>query len=84
RILDGAQKKYEMLHHQKTEVDFIKSIQKTNRKPYKIPYKNMSFLANKFVIEINEDAVSQDLAYIMLSTGVLEKNAIGMGFCKAM
>lgn len=84
RINDGAQKKYFMLKGEKVNVDCIQSIRKINHKPIKIPYKNIAFLGNKFEIEINEDKISQDLAYILLATGMLEKNTIGCGFCKAM
>lgn len=83
RMLDGIQKKYFTLTGKKTDVDFIETINQINRVPIKIPYKNIHFLGNKFEIIVNEDDVSQDLAYIALATGILEKNSIGFGFCKA-
>ena len=64
-------------------MDFIENIKKINRKPVKIPYKNINILGNKFEVQIKEDPMSQNLAYLILSTGILEKNSQGFGFCKA-
>ncbi len=83
RIIAGAEKKYKKIFDKEISHDFIKSINKINIKPIKIPYKSISFLANKFEIYINQDEISQNLAYILFSTGVLEKNSLGFGFCRA-
>lgn len=83
RILAGIEKKYKQLYDSKIEADFIQNIIQTNRKPIKIPYKNISFLGNKFEIAIKQDELSQKLAHLALSTGILEKNSQGFGFCKA-
>lgn len=83
RILANAQKKYNQLYNEKIDMDFIKSIKQTNNKPIKIPYKNMNILGYKFEIEVKDDPISQNLAYLILSVGLLEKNAEGFGFCKA-
>lgn len=83
RILANTQKKYNQIYNQKIEFDFIKEITKTNNIPIKIPYKNINLLGNKFEIEIKEDPISQNFAYLILSVGLLEKNAEGFGFCKA-
>lgn len=84
RILANTQKKYIQIYNTKIDIDFIKSIKQTNKTPIKIPYKNMYMLGNKFEIEIKDDPMSQNLAYLALSIGILEKNAIGMGFCRAI
>ena len=62
----------------------VKNVKKTNLKPIKIPYKNINLLGNKFEIEVKEDPISQNLAYLALSIGLLEKNALGFGFCRAI
>lgn len=84
RILANTQKKYNQIYNEKVDVDFINKIKQTNQKPIKIPYKNIYMLGNKFEITIKEDEMSQDLAYLALSVGLLEKNSIGLGFCRAI
>lgn len=83
RILANIQKKYKNIYNTEVNVDFIKEIKKTNRQSIKIPYKNINMLGNKFEIEIKEDPMSQNLAYLALSIGILEKNSLGLGFCMA-
>lgn len=83
RIIANTQKKYNQLYNEKIDMDFIKSIKQTNNKPIKIPYKNINILGYKFEIEVKDDPISQNLAYLILSVGLLEKNAEGFGFCKA-
>lgn len=83
RILANTQKKYNQIYNQKIDYDFINSIRKINRTPVKIPYKNINLLGNKFEIEVKDDPISQNFAYLILSIGLLEKNAEGFGFCKA-
>lgn len=73
RILANAQKKYNQLYNEKIDMDFIKSIKQTNNKPIKIPYKNINILGYKFEIEVKDDPISQNLAYLILSVGLLEK-----------
>ena len=83
RILANIQKKYKNIYNTEINVDFIKEIKKTNRQPIKIPYKNVNILGNKFEIEVKEDPMSQNLAYLALTVGILEKNSLGFGFCMA-
>lgn len=83
RILSNIQKKYKSIYNTAVDIDFIKAIKKTNINPIKIPYKNIYMLGNKFEIEVKEDPMSQNLAYLAVSIGILEKNAIGFGFCMA-
>lgn len=63
------------------EYVFVDGIIKTNQKPIKIPYKNTSFIGNKFRLIIKTDKISQDLAYFAISVGILEKNSAGCGYC---
>ena len=83
RILANIQKKYKNIYNTEINVDFIKEIKKTNRQPIKIPYKNINILGNKFEIDVKEDPMSQNLAYLALTLGILEKNSLGFGFCMA-
>ena len=83
RMLANIQKKYRQIYKENIDIDFIKNIRKTNNKPIKIPYKNINMLGNKFEIDIKDDPISQNLAYLALSIGILEKNAEGFGFCRA-
>lgn len=84
RILANTQKKYNQIYNERVDVDFINEIKQTNQKPIKIPYKNIYMLGNKFEITVKEDEMSQNLAYLALSVGLLEKNSIGLGFCRAI
>lgn len=54
-------------------MDFIKSIKQINNKTIKIPYKSINILGYKFEIEVKDDPISQNLAYLILSVGLLEK-----------
>lgn len=83
RVLANIEKKYKQLYGVKVEADFIKDIIQTNRTPIKLPYKHIYLLGNKFEIEVKQDELSQKLAHLALSTGILEKNSQGYGFCKA-
>ncbi len=83
RLIAGAEKKYFCITGEKINGDFIKSISQINIKPIKLPYKNTNLLGYKFDIEVKEDEVSQKLAQILYATGILEKNSLGFGFCKA-
>lgn len=84
RILANTQKKYNQIYNEKVDVDFINEIKQTNQKPIKIPYKDIYMLGNKFEITVKEDEMSQNLACLALSVGLLEKNSIGLGFCRAI
>ena len=66
------------------EDSFIQYIEIKNKKPIAFNYKNIQFIGNKFIIKVNEDDLSQKLAFLALGAGLLEKNATnGMGFCIA-
>lgn len=83
-MIANIQKKYNQIYTEKIDIDFIKEIRQTNNKPIKIPYKNIYLLGNKFEITVKDDPISQNLAYLALSIGLLEKNAEGFGFCRAI
>ncbi len=61
---------------------FFEKIKIMNKKPIVYKYKNTNLFGNKFKIAINNDEISQKLAFMTLGVGLLEKNStIGMGFC---
>jgi len=61
---------------------FFEKIKILNRKPLVYKYKNTNLFGNKFKIAINDDEISQKLAFMTLGVGLLGKNStIGMGFC---
>lgn len=82
RICKNAIRKYNQYFNVNIPEDtiFIQSIAQTNIKPIKIPYKQVNLIGNKFVMEIKTDKQSQDLAFFMKATGMLEKNTIGLGY----
>lgn len=64
--------------------NWAKSITFKNRKPVSLKYKDIKLLGNKISVEVNDDEISQKLAFIALASGLGEKNsALGAGFCKA-
>ncbi|UZW14967.1 hypothetical protein OSC52_03740 [Clostridium pasteurianum] len=73
KIINGLEK---VLEH-----DMIKAIEVKNIKPIAFKYKGKKLIGNKFNIKINEDDLSQMMAYIAISTGLLEKNSLGYGYC---
>jgi CRISPR-associated endoribonuclease Cas6 len=86
RIQMNLEKKYKAFFQEKLQPtqSLIQHIEMVNQKPMKIKYKNTSLIGNKFKIHINEDQVSQSLAFVALATGILEKNSsCGCGFCSA-
>ncbi len=86
RIQMNLEKKYKAFSQGelKPTQSFIQHIELANQKPMRIKYKNTSLMGNKFRICVSQDSVSQDLAFVALATGILEKNSsCGCGFCSA-
>lgn len=63
------------------EHNMIKDIELKNIKPIAFKYKNIKLIGNKFSIQVNQDELSQEMARIAVSTGLLEKNSLGYGYC---
>jgi len=65
--------------------NFIQLLQIKNQKPQTIRItkngKKIRLFGNKFKIIINEDKISQKLAFVALGCGLGEKNSYGGGFC---
>ncbi|WP_200764012.1 CRISPR-associated endoribonuclease Cas6 [Nitrosophilus alvini] len=83
-IHNNLKKKYESFYGNKidTKDSFIEYFQIKNQKPQTIFYKSVKFFGNKFYIVPKSDEASQKLAFMALSCGLGEKNALGGGFCK--
>lgn len=86
RLHDNAEKKFKFFFDEEIgEIEdyFIEKLKILNKKPVAYSYKGIRLLGNKFRIKVNEDDVSQKLAFTILGAGLAEKNSIlGAGFCK--
>lgn len=85
RINSNIQRKYKMWFGEELDFnhDLIDTLELKNKKAIVLNYKGGKLLTNKFKITIKEDEVSQKLAFMILATGLLEKNSLGLGFCTA-
>jgi CRISPR-associated endoribonuclease Cas6 len=86
RIHSNAVRKAKLFSRDKFQEpseNFIEFISQTNIKPIRIPYKDTSLIGNKFELVPKSDPVSQELAQIVLGSGLLEKPSLGLGFCIA-
>lgn len=64
-------------------VSVISDIKILNEFPIVIRYKKSNIIGNKFLIKIENSQLAQDIAFITLATGLLEKgSSIGCGFCQ--
>lgn len=84
-ITKNAIKKYNQFYKENlTEnFDFIRKIEFTNRIPIGNKYKNITFLGDKIELEIEDNPIAQNLAWIIYTTGVLEMGARGYGYMNA-
>lgn len=82
RLKENLIKKYNLVMNTKIDEDFqlYTSIEFTNQKPVAMNYKGRKLLGDKISINIGDEKIAQDLAYMALGTGVLEMNARGAGF----
>lgn len=82
RLKENCIKKAKMLLEDDIDEDFIlyNSIVMLNRKPISNNYKNISLLGDKFELSIADNERAQEIAYILLGTGILENNSRGYGF----
>ena len=82
RIIANLEKKYKFFYgEQLTAPDAITYFEILNKVPYPIKYKGKTFQSNKFRLGFDSDEASQKLAFTAMSLGILEKNALGFGFC---
>ncbi|MEG1004163.1 MAG: CRISPR-associated endoribonuclease Cas6 [Clostridium sp.] len=82
RLKENLIKKYNSAMNTKINEDFdlYTSIEFKNRKPIGTNYKNIKLLGDKISLNIGDDKIAQDLAYMSLGTGLCEMNARGLGF----
>lgn len=84
RINRNLLKKYAYWNGKEVDSSFnlIQDIEQVNDKAIAINYKNgKRFLGNKFRLKVKQDKLSQELAFMALASGILEKNSLGLGFC---
>lgn len=83
-------KKYQSFYDEKLEPtqNFIQLLEVKNQKPQSIYFtkkqgevsKKIRLLGNKFELYVNEDEISQMLAFVALGCGIGEKQGYGAGF----
>lgn len=92
QLQDNLLKKYEDVFNEKLEPiqNFIQLMELKNHTPQSIYFRkkindkkqiNVRLLGNKFRLLINEDEVSQKLAFTALACSLGEKSSLGGGFC---
>ncbi len=81
RIIANAEKKYKQIYNEEIHCKFIDSIECKTNKAIKIKYKGKYLLGYKYEIKVKKDEISQKLAYILMATGIGEKNSsLGGGY----
>lgn len=82
RLKENSIKKNNNFNNIKMSEDFslYTSIEFKNSKPIAMKYKNVKLLGDKLNIYISDDRVSQEIAYMLLGTGILEFNGRGAGY----
>jgi CRISPR-associated endoribonuclease Cas6 len=84
RLHANVEKKFKSFYGESIipKTNFIQRIEVLNKKPIAYKYKNTKIFGNKFKVTVNEDPISQKLAFIAAACGLGEKgSALGMGFC---
>ncbi len=86
QLQDNLEKKYKAFYGKKLEAkqNFIQLLQIKNQKPQSIFFtkdgKTIRLFGNKFHMVINQDDVSQKLAFLALACGLGEKQSYGGGY----
>lgn len=82
RLKENLIKKYNDITNGKVNEDFklFSQFKIDNSKPIATLYKQRSLLGDKLSLDIAEDELSQEFAYMALGTGIGEMNARGFGF----
>ena len=83
RIKENLIKKYNSINETKIDEDMelYTGIELKNKKPIGTNYKNIKLLGDKISINISDESIAQELAYMSLGTGLGEMNSRGYGFC---
>ncbi|HAQ40099.1 MAG TPA: CRISPR-associated endoribonuclease Cas6 [Clostridiales bacterium] len=82
RLFDNCIKKYKHLTGKEIDENFslYSRIQMLNNKPIANYFKGVRLLGDKFELHIAENEDAQNIAYMLLGTGVCENNSRGYGF----
>lgn len=82
RLKENLIKKYNNFTKQKISegFDLFTFIKFDNQKPIATKYKDIKMLGDKITLNVAENDLAQDLAYLALGTGLMEMNARGYGF----
>lgn len=83
RLKDNMFKKYKEFCNKdinEEDTEIYTALNFKNKKPVFINYKGIKLLGDKIEIMIDDDELSQDIAYMLLGTGILENNSRGAGF----
>lgn len=90
QLHENLKKKYESFYNEELHPaqNFIQLLEVKNQKPQSIYFtkkqgetsKKIRLLGNKFNLHVNEDEVSQKLAFMALGSGLGEKQGYGAGF----
>ncbi|MEG0295175.1 MAG: CRISPR-associated endoribonuclease Cas6 [Clostridium sp.] len=82
RLRENLIKKYNTFNSTKIDEDFelYSGIEFKNNKPIATKYKSIRLLGDKVSLNIAENEEAQELAYMVLGTGIGEVNARGYGF----
>ena len=82
RLKENLIKKYKFFLENDIEesLPLYDLIEFKNKVPVKMPYKNITLLGDKIVLEIASNKQAQELAYLALGVGLLENNSRGFGF----
>ena len=83
RIKENLIKKYNNFTGEKCDEDFdlYTHLQFDNKGPISCPYKGVTLLGDKITLQIAQNPMAQELAYMALGCGLGENNARGNGFC---
>ncbi|WP_252250777.1 CRISPR-associated endoribonuclease Cas6 [Clostridium sp. ZBS13] len=82
RLKENLIKKYNTIINTKINEDFdlYITIEFKNNKPIATSYKEIKLLGDKISLNIAENEMAQNLAYMSIGTGILENNGRGFGF----
>ena len=83
KLKENLIKKYNSTQKEKIDEDFefYTTLEFKNKRPIPNEYKEIKLLGDKISLNICENKMAQDLAYMCLGTGLLEMNERGYGFC---
>jgi CRISPR-associated endoribonuclease Cas6 len=81
-LFENSIKKYNAITNSKLEENFqlYDALKFINRKPIATHYKGKTLLCDKLELIINSDKRAQDISYMLLGTGICNRNSRGYGY----